>query len=262
VASRKTPTQAGAASTKSVKSGKSTGKSTSSSKPGKATKRQSARDRIAAQRAAERRRERQRWFVMFAAVGIVVAALGAGTVWAVTKQDRDKQKSAQKSLAAHENAMPPWPVPADPVAGARAAGLTVQPMEGTAKHFHTHLDILVNGRPVEVPANLGISQTAQAMSELHTHDTTGVLHIESPTTSKRYNLGELFRTWQVKLSGTAMGGLRTNGTNTLVAYVDGKKQTGDPASIELTAHREIALVYGPAGAKVNVPKAYKFPQGE
>jgi hypothetical protein len=261
VASRKTPTKAGAASTKSVKSGKSTGKSTSSSKPGKAAKR-TARERIAAQRAAERRRERRRWLIMFTTVGVVVAALAIGALWAVTKQDRDKKKAAQRSLAASENAMPPWPVPADPVAGAKAAGLSVQPMEGTAKHFHAHLDILVNGKPVEVPANLGISQTAQAMSELHTHDARGVLHIEAPTNSKRYNLGQLFRTWQVKLSATAMGGLRANGANTLVAYVDGKKQTGDPASIELAPHREIALVYGPAGANVNVPKSYKFQQGE
>jgi hypothetical protein len=86
--------------------------------------------------------------------------------------------------------------------------------------------------------------------------------IEAPTTNKRYTLGQLFDEWQIKLSATGIGGLKNDGKNTLTAYISGKKQTGDPASIELTAHREIALVYGPAGAKVNVPASYKFPQGE
>jgi hypothetical protein len=228
---------------------------------GKPAKRPGAKARIAAARAAEKRRERRNWIITIAVVGVVVAALATGAAWTLIKQNRPKPLPTPVAQGS-DTALPPWPVPADPVAGARAVGLDVKPMEGTARHFHVHLDILVNGKPVTVPANLGISQAEQAMSELHTHDTTGVLHIEAPTANKRYTLGELFDEWQVKLSATGIGGLKANGTNTLSAHVNGKKQTGDPASIELLPHREIALVYGPAGAKVNVPTSYKFPQGE
>jgi hypothetical protein len=234
---------------------KPSARKSSGRQPSAKAQRQNARERIAAARAAEKRRERRRWIVMIAVTGAVVAALVGGAAWAISRENKTEQ-------AAQDTAKPPWPVPADPVAGAKAAGLDVQPMEGTAKHFHTHLDILVNGKPVEVPANIGIGRGGQGMSELHTHDARGVLHIEAPTASKRYNLGQLFKTWQVTLSATQIGGLKADGANTLTAYEDGKKQSGDPAAIELTAHREIALVYGPAGAKVNVPSSYKFEQGE
>lgn len=223
--------------------------------------RQNVKERIAAARAAERRRKRRNWILTFAIVGVVVVALVVGVSWTIIKQSRPKPLPGVAAMGS-DTVLPPWSVPADPVTGARAAGLDVKPMEGTAKHFHAHLDILVNGRPVPVPANLGIDPNQQAMSELHTHDTTGVLHIEAPTANKRYTLGQLFDEWQVKLTTTGIGGLKVDGKNTLSAYVDGKKQIGDPASIELTPHREIALVYGPPGAKVNVPKSYNFPEGE
>jgi hypothetical protein len=134
-------------------------------------------------------------------------------------------------------------------------------MEGTSRHFHVHLDILVNGQTAPVPQGLGISASGGAMSELHTHDATGLLHIESPSSSKRYVLGQLFAEWNVRLDTTDLGVLKTDPTHTLTAYVDGKTQTGNPAAIALTGHREIALVYGPAGQKVTVPASYAFPSG-
>jgi hypothetical protein len=39
--------------------------------------------------------------------------------------------------------------------------------------------------------------------------------------------------------------------------VNGQAVAGNPASIKLTAHQEIALVYGPT-AKVTVPSTYAF----
>lgn len=74
--------------------------------------------------------------------------------------------------------------------------------------------------------------------------------------------GQLFDEWQVKPSATGVGGLKNDAKNTLTAYADGEKQAGGPAFIELTAHREIALVYGPTGATVNVPKSSTFQPGE
>jgi hypothetical protein len=134
-------------------------------------------------------------------------------------------------------------------------------MEGTALHFHTHLDILVDGKQVAVPAGLGIADSGQEMAELHTHDTTGIVHIEAPTTSKRYTLGQLFTEWNLRLDATDLGDLKAGGDRTLTAYVDGRRQGGDPAAIELTRHREIALVYGPANARPKVPSSYAFPAG-
>jgi hypothetical protein len=226
---------------------------------GKAAAKRSARERVEAMREAERRAERRRWISAMAVVVVVVGALAGLATWSIVGQQRNKS-ALPKPVAIEGKALPPWPAPADPVAGARRVGLDVQPMEGTAKHFHAHLDVIVNGKPVPVPANLGVA--GNAMSELHTHDERGVVHIEAPTANKRYVLGQLFSEWGVRLDAQGIGGLNVDGKNTLRAFVGGKEVTGNPAEIELTPHRQIALVYGPAGAKVNPPASFKFQQGE
>ncbi|MCO5971145.1 hypothetical protein [Actinoallomurus soli] len=229
-----------------------------------AARRRSARERLAAERAAEERRRRRRRITTWVAGGGVAAVLVAAGVWASTSHEKKSPGGAAAPAAADgaAAARPPWPRPDDTADRARKEGLAVAPMEGTAVHFHTHLDILVDGKAVPVPADLGIAASGDAMSELHTHDTTGVLHIEAPTTGKRYTLGQLFTEWGVPLSATGLGALKAGGTRTLTAYVDGKRQTGDPAAIELAPHREIALVYGPAHASIRVPSHYDFPVGE
>lgn len=234
----------------------------SSKKSTKTRERQSARERVAAARAAEKRRERIRWTITFSVTGVVVAALAVGAFFAINTGGGTKSNALPNPAPANGTSMPPWPVPADPVAGARAAGLSIGPLEGTAKHFHAHLDVLVNGQKIPVPANLGIATSGAQLAELHTHDDTGVLHVEAPTTTKRYTLGQLFDEWNVRLTAAAIGGLKTDAGHTLTAYVNGKPHSGDPAQIELTAHEEIALVYGPKGQKFTAPSSYKFPQGE
>ncbi|HEU5156469.1 MAG TPA: hypothetical protein VFU43_05690 [Streptosporangiaceae bacterium] len=228
--------------------------------PSARQQRLSARERVAAARAEERRRERRRWLVTFGATGAVVAALGGGAAWAIVSNNNKTEQPASAS----GTGQPPWPLPADPIAGAKAAGLNVAPSEGNALHIHAHLDVFVNGKEVPVPANLGISRSGNELAELHTHDDTGVLHIESPSKDKRFTLGEVFSEWNVRLTPTQIGGLTTDAARTLTAYVDGKKQAGDPAAIQLTAHRQIALVFGDAAtnAKVKVPSSYKFAEGE
>jgi hypothetical protein len=213
---------------------------------------------------AERKRERRRSIAIWSVTGVAVAALAAGGTWALMDQNREANRpvALPRGVSGSGTSAPPWSLPADPVTTARKAGLTVQQMEGTAKHFHAHLDVIVNGKPIAVPANIGISPAQQAMSELHTHDQRGVVHIEAPTKNKRYTLGQLFAEWDVHLNTQSVGGLATGGKNTLRAYVDGKQVAGDPADIELTPHRQIALVYGPADAKVNVPAKYAFEPGE
>ncbi|MBW0105505.1 hypothetical protein, partial [Pseudonocardia sp. KRD291] len=140
----------------------------------------------------------------------------------------------------------------------RAAGLPVSDMSAMAQHFHAHLDVIVDGRPVPVPADLGIDQTSGQMSALHTHDATGLLHVESSDPAGRYTLGQLFNEWNVALDPTRIGGLRAGSGTTLRAFVDGVAVPGNPAAIELHDHQQIALVYGPATSPVTPPATYDF----
>ena len=141
-----------------------------------------------------------------------------------------------------------------------AAGLPLGAM-GTAEHYHVHLDVLVNGKAITVPANIGVDPSSGQMSYLHTHTPDGIVHIEAGRAGEPFTLGQLFTEWNVRLTATQLGALKTGGDNTLALYVNGKKVAGDPALLRLRAHQQIALLYGPSGQKVTVPGSYDFPPG-
>lgn len=165
------------------------------------------------------------------------------------------------TTAAGRATPPPWPAPADATAAARAAGLPMLTEEGAVEHIHAHLDVLVDGRPAQVPAMLGIDQNRASISPLHTHDPSGVVHIESPV-ARRFSLGELFSEWDLSLSADNIGGLRAGDGKTVRVFVNGKQQNGNPAAVTFTAHDEVAVLYGSPRPGENVPSRYDFPSGE
>jgi hypothetical protein len=158
---------------------------------------------------------------------------------------------------------PPWPLPADAKPYIAAAGLSVLSAEQLQVHYHAHLEIIANDAPVTVPAGVGfvIEQgKATGITVLHTHDPSGIIHIESAV-NKPYSLGQFFTEWGVALSSSQVGGFKVDATHVLQAYVNGRRLKGDPATIRLKRHLEIALWYGPPGTTPNVPKSYRFPAG-
>jgi hypothetical protein len=126
--------------------------------------------------------------------------------------------------------------------------------EGTVLHIHAHLDVYVNGNHVAVPADIGIDDNT-FLTELHTHDASGVIHIESPT-QRQFVLGQFFGEWAVRLSASCLG--RYCGD--LHWWVDGTPQTGNPADLVLRAHQEIVIAVGRPPA--HIPSKYAFPAGE
>jgi hypothetical protein len=156
---------------------------------------------------------------------------------------------------------PPWPAPKSAITGIKAAGLPLMTESvKLAQHIHVHLDVLVDGKPVEVPGDIGIDHQNHGLSPLHTHDDSGLLHIESATL-KDFYLGQLFNEWQVSLSRHNIGGLRTGINHVLEVHVNGKLYQGDPRALKLGAHDEIAVVYGKVGSRVDIPDRYQFPLG-
>ena len=227
----------------------------------------SARVRVRERRRQEAlaRKRRQLIITVSAIVAGLVAIAGVMTAVVYAKQQTAASATSSgtgSSAATGRRIMPPWPVPSDPVDAAKAAGLRVGRTEYTVEHFHAHLDITINGKAVEVPPDIGIDTIGGQLSELHTHDDSGVLHIEAPTSDRTYTLGQAFGAWRIRLDANGIGGLSNNTTGSLRAYVDGKRITGDPAAIKLAAHEEIALVYGPRDAADRVPSSYAFPAGE
>jgi len=127
--------------------------------------------------------------------------------------------------------------------------------EGAAVHIHAHLDVYVAGQHVKVPALVGIDVVRQFITELHTHDTSGVLHVESPS-MRTFTLGQFFGEWGVKLSPSWVGPY----PGPVLWWVNGKLRKGDPAALVLRAHQEIVVAVGVP--PLHVPKSYRFPLGE
>jgi len=150
---------------------------------------------------------------------------------------------------------PPWDNGVRGLTGRlRLLGLSPLPREGNVLHIHQHLDLYVSGAKVTLPAYVGINFASQYITEVHTHDTSGIIHVESPT-MRDFTLGQLFGEWGVKLTASCVG--RYCGP--LKWWVNGQRVTGDPALLVLRSHQEIAVAEGPP--PLIVPKRYAFPAG-
>jgi hypothetical protein len=157
---------------------------------------------------------------------------------------------------------PPWPRNTGQLAARLAAlGLPALAAEGTTLHYHDHLDLFVDGRRVTVPAGVGISVDGRLFSPLHTHDATGIIHVESPDV-RLFTLGEFFGVWGLRLTARCLGGYCAGGGQRVWAYVDGKLVAGDPGGIVLVPHQEIVVAFGTrAQLPRPIPSSYRFPPG-
>lgn len=156
----------------------------------------------------------------------------------------------------------PWAANAGGLAPRLAAlGLPALGFEGTALHIHQHLDVFVDGKRVVVPAGIGINPHGRFISPLHTHDTSGVIHVES-TTVRPFTLAEFFGVWGVRLGPGRLGGYADRGERRLRAWADGRPLTGDPGRLVLAEHQEIVLAFGTRGELPRpVPARYAFAAG-
>ena len=134
--------------------------------------------------------------------------------------------------------------------------------EGQSQHTHQHVDLWIDGKKVTVPASVGINEAQQYLTDLHTHDATGIIHVESRDKNRKFVLGQFFGVWGVKLTPTCIGRYCAGGGKELRVWVDGKRLTTNPALVPLEEHTEVAIAYGtPAQMPKKVPSSYAFPAG-
>jgi hypothetical protein len=223
---------------------------------------------LAAKQAAMARAEQRRKTAWGVGIGVLVAALIGGLiVLAINVNHKDtvtaNASQSAASVVGESNLLAPtW----SGLKGQTIDGVSSNQIEQLAYHIHAHLAIYVNGAQKTVPYGIGIEQPwstqADGSSEfvnsgaafyyLHTHDDTGVIHIESPTQTL-YTLGQFFAEWNQPVSSTQIGSYK----GAVTVFVNGAKYTGDPASIQLKSHDVIQLDLG----KVVGYQPYSFASG-
>jgi hypothetical protein len=193
-----------------------------------------------------------------AALGVIAAVVAAVVVFTGGGNSASTPPVPDNSnLAGLQTGPAPWNQGLDTLPDRlEPLGLHDLTNEGQVVHIHQHLDIYVNGKHQPVPANIGIYD-GQFLTELHTHDPSGIMHVESPT-KREFDLGQFFGVWGVRLNANCVGGYCRPATQWTV-YVNGQTSVGNPAAIVLKEHQEIAFAIGTPPNQI--PSTYKFPPG-
>lgn len=144
----------------------------------------------------------------------------------------------------------PWPLPDRPSERIVAAKLEPYRESGPFSHPHAHLDLLVDGQSMPVPANLGL---VSPFASLHTHGDSGILHMESADNSKIFTLDQLFTIWGVRLTDSCLGSYCGPET-TVSVYVNGKQYKEPIKTLRLEPFSEIVIVIGPPPSQI--PESY------
>ena len=161
-----------------------------------------------------------------------------------------------------------WPGTAQGTAGQPIDGITCkQTMTENQYHVHAFVGVLVNGRQYATPDSIGMNgwgplinvfvNAAKCFYDIHTHDATGMIHIEAaqtlPYSATLYTLGNLLDIWDQPLTST--GFAQFSGMTRIfyvprppvnTQYVYGwTEYTGDPYQIPIYTHTAIWIEVGP-----------------
>jgi hypothetical protein len=195
----------------------------------------------------------------------VLAASGCGS----SPHDRAAFKIPSNSFK-----LPPdyVPVPVGRGPGFRlralsAAAVHRRPIDGlrcvrTHERFYgIHVEVYADRLVLPIPSAIGIAPPLRRSGvyvhggscsyPLRTFEPTGVVVVDS---GGALTAGTLFDVWGQRLASGALAGLRGH----VLAFVDGRRWTGQPRTIPLRRHAEIVLEIG--GYVVPHP-AYRFPPG-
>jgi hypothetical protein len=121
-------------------------------------------------------------------------------------------------------------------------------IQGETLHVHIWLRIVIDGQNVTVPAYIGIvspNGSSTCFEPMHTHDASGIIHIESTVLGQNYTLGDLFDIWSatygsVNFNGTShpivfnstdIFGYKADATHNITLLVDGKSAALPPVNV-------------------------------
>ncbi|HEY6283316.1 MAG TPA: hypothetical protein VIW22_05260 [Nitrososphaerales archaeon] len=120
-------------------------------------------------------------------------------------------------------------------------------------HIHPYLQIWVDGKNVSIPGNIGITESVSCLEPIHTHDSSGILHVElsQAEANRNWTLGNFFSIWKYTCNLQPAQCPTVNGTSRPVVF-DQSNILGFTAD---STHHVTLLVNGvpsAAGASLNL----------
>jgi hypothetical protein len=118
-------------------------------------------------------------------------------------------------------------------------------LEQTVLHIHAHVSLYINGKLTPLPADVGIPREASGKAIcfywLHTHDASGVIHIEAPVKAS-FTFGQFRDEWCQKFQNLGFPGQLFQNSGWTI-WINGQRYSGTLESIPLAAHSLITLAY-------------------
>lgn len=130
-----------------------------------------------------------------------------------------------------------------------AAGVpTMSDPSAGGAHIHPRLSVYLQGEQVPLPVNIGIdpARPPDQMAGLHTHDQSGVVHVENAVDP---TLGQFFEIWGVPFSPTQLGPHEAKGSERVRMWVDGEPST-EFGDLVLEDGQEVVVAFG---AEADIP---------
>lgn len=112
--------------------------------------------------------------------------------------------------------------------------------EAAAKyHYHATLTVYINDEQQTIPANTGVKTTC--MNPIHTHDATGLVHVESPV-ERDFTLGDFFAVWDEPFNSSQILNQTVDATHRVRMTVNGQEST-EFENLVLADDQEIIIYY-------------------
>ena len=209
-------------------------------RPTKQVRRQERRDEQLRREAERQRAARNRRVALVSIIAALVIIVAASVFYYVYNRNQSQGQNQNHTEAVFNPSYPP------------VDNIYCDQLEQSAFHVHAHLTIYIDGKQVPVAQGVGIAPDQQGQNIscyywLHTHDSTGVVHIEAPA-GDSFTLGNFFDIWGdefQQLNYPSQLDLNSGWH----AYVDGKPYNGDFHKIPLKAHTLITLAYNSPNVK-------------
>ena len=113
-----------------------------------------------------------------------------------------------------------------------------------AKDFLFHLSIVIDGQTQTVPGGIGLPLGQVGEEPIHTHNTSGLIHVES-TENLPFRLQDFFRVWGRTFSRNDILDHATGAGEKITMTVNGRPSQAF-GSLLLKKDQQVVIHYGPA----------------